>query len=225
MENTQPKVNLFNLEQAIESRIAKAIEALNNPLFSDPGLEMIFDLLTLVKGRVARGATIYEISQTLKQSKAGKGFHMASMYDIFFVTEDVLKISWEYGKIPTGQRVTCWEHAIPWNFTISRIEELLEKDSALENDADLIRILIEGSVKCFVSKDEDDRLNGAGIRDRVPQGISKSPVFSRYQLVEIKPLPLKSHDFNKINMKELLDGLRKKSKASSFSEYKNEIIS
>lgn len=210
------------LQQLVDKRLDRAYEALNDYKFLDEGLEDIFTLLDAVMGKVKRGVRPADITAKLTQSKTGKGFHIATMFDHILMTEEAISISWDNEKYPNGQKVACWEHVIPWRFTLARIENYLLETKKAEEKV-VLKILVEGSVKCFVSGDEDRRLVDAKLNSTMPKGEFVSQVFSRYESVGIEPVVLSYHSFSEGNMKTLLNKLRKFTKATTNTQYVKEL--
>lgn len=219
---TPQTANYLKLEADVKFRTEKALKALTSSVHMDEGLEGIFSLIDVILGKMRRGESASDISRSLAQSKYGKGFHLATMYDTIFMTEEVLKISWDNRKFPEGQHVSCWEHVIPWKVTLKRIEDLiLNGGSNVERG--LVKILVEGSVKCFVSGDEDSRLRSSGLNSAMPVGEFLSAIFSRYEVTDIHPIAISFHDYDAMNMKTILNKLRKTTKAHSFNDFVSEI--
>lgn len=218
-------MSMTNIENIIEDRVIQAIDVWNNNTPSDSGLEKIFDLVEIVLGRVKRNNKPADIYKALSQSGAGKGFHISTMFNHFLMTEEVIRMSWENESFPKDSdqkngKISCWEHVIPWKQTITRVVEYIEENGKEKIEAEhLIRIFVEGSVKCFVSGKEDRRLE----ENKLGSSMCGKDVFCRYKKTNIFPIIIKFHDFNCINMKSLLDKLKKKSVSKTYEEYLNEI--
>ena len=215
-------MNYNQLQQLVDKRVERALEALLDYKFLDDGLEDIFTLLDAIMGKVKRGVRPADITAKLTQSKTGKGFHIATMFNCFLMTEEAIRLSWENEQYPQGQHVACWEHIIPWRYTLTRIENyLLQVDVADERV--ILKMLVEGSVKCFVSGEEDQRLRDAKLNSNMPEGEFISFVFSRYEAVGIEPVVLAHHDFSEGNMKTLLNKMRKFTEATTKAQYIKEL--
>jgi len=215
-------MNYSQLQQLVDRRVEQAFKALDNYKHLDEGLEDIFTLFDAIMGKVKRGVRPADIAARLGQSKTGKGFHIATMFDHILMTKEAIRLSWENVQYPQGQHVACWEHVIPWKYTLTRIENyLLESDKVDEKV--VLKILVEGSVKCFVSGNEDQYLRDAKLNSTMPKGEFVSWVFARYESVGIEPVILAHHAFNEGNMKTLLNKLRKFTEAATEAQYIEEI--
>ena len=74
-----------------------------------------------------------------------------------------------------------------------------------------------------VSGEEDARLRSSKLNAAMPEGEFLSTIFSRYEATEIHPIAISFHDYEAMNMKTILNKLRKTTKASSFAEFVSEI--
>ena len=215
-------MNYNQLQQLVDKRVERAFKALDSYKFLDEGLEDIFTLFDAIMGKVKRGVRPADIAAKLVQSKTGKGFHIATMFDHILMTEEAIRMSWKNVQYPQGQHIACWEHIIPWRYTLTRIENYLLEADAVDEKI-VLKILVEGSVKCFVSGNEDQRLRDAKLNSTMPEGEFVSWVFARYESVGIEPVVLAHHDFSEGNMKTLLNKLRKFTEATTEAQYIKEI--
>jgi len=77
-----------------------------------------------------------------------------------------------------------YDHVIPLNYAMADILEAPELDiNALQD------ILESKVVACLLTRDEDETLNRAGLKSKMPEGWEKSGIFARYEHVGIQVEP------------------------------------
>ena len=192
---------------------------LENPQLLDDGLRWVVGLGAMIETwHEVMKTPASTIARDLRQSGKGKGFHTMSAYDTFYVTEKVAKQAFE-GNLAKGQREGCWEHVQPWSVTLKRIQHELQEFGF--SKLRILDILIDGTVKCLVSKKEDDLLNDAGLGHALPTEFTS--IFDRYDAVGIEPIALEWHDFDRTDMKDQLKKMAIKTKTTSFDDFIKEI--
>lgn len=193
------KTTYSHLTKLLQERKEQLKRGLTDYQLLDDGLQWVLAFTDAIGGSFKRGRSPNQIRRDFSQSRKGKGFHTMSAFGIWFATEDVLTHAYN-GDLPIGQKEGCWEHIQPWSYTLQRIEKELETNGF--DELAIASIVIDGTVKCFVSKAENEKLENAGLNDKLPEGWVS--VFDRYDATDIRPLPLKEHDFDKTNLKSII---------------------
>lgn len=206
------------LNQRLEDRKKLLEMGLQDFHLLDDGLHWVLSFTDAIGGAYKRGRSIDDICYDFGQARKGKGFHTMSAFGVWFATEEVLNQAFN-GELLKGQEEGCWEHVQPFTFTLKRIKKELETNGF--DEITIAKLIIDGTVKCFVSKKENIKLKKAGLERSLPERFTS--IFDRYDIVGIKPLALVGHDFNVTTVKNEILKLAKKTKETSAQEFIAEI--
>ncbi len=208
------KTTYSHLTKLLQERKEQLKRGLTDYQLLDDGLQWVLALTDAIGGSFHRGRSPNQIRRDFAQSHKGKGFHTMSAFGIWFATEEVLAQAFN-NELPKGQNEGRWEHIQPWSYTLRRIEKELET-----NDFDeftIASIIVDGTVKCFISKAEDQKLNDSGLKENLPEGWVS--IFDRYDATDIRPLPLKDHDFDRTDLKGIILKAAKKTAATTVETF------